>query len=1235
MTARLVCLAIGVVACSALADMWADKSEGRVTVEPLGAMRARIERNFNRLEETKYHPDKVFLSDAESHGWPGDTEGRTILGLVLEARATGREPRHLAEILRRLPSKLNEKGYMGAVLPDGKVDEQQISGNGWLLRGLCEYYLWKRDPATKEMIRTLARGLFLPAKGRFAQYPIDPKQRQKDVGAAAGERLAEVDGWILSSDIGCFAIGLDGLVQAWDVTEDPDLAPVINEMVARFLEIDLVGIRAQTHATLTGLRALMRLSRGGSAVESVSCVQDVAERFALYQRYGMTEYFENVNWFKRYDTWTEPCAIVDAYLLAIQLWRESECWGGEKHPEYLELADKIWWNGIVPSQRANGGFGTHSIPGKASRSPVRKDLIDECHWCCTMRGAEGLTFGAQATAFVDGEGGDTLTIAQFHEGEVTAKLESGVLKCRIETDYPQGNRVSVRILSAPQKPVTLRLFCPSYLEPDLAGGRWTYANSFCARTAVFTAGETLDFDFTQKTSVAQPVNAENALPTCVKRMRGPLVLGLEAVDWISDGKPVLEGPAAYGDDPAPVFSRTFTVDAPENAELAIACLGYYDVEINGRKLQASTLMPLWTVADRTIHEDAYPVGSLLYRGENTIRVTLGNGWYNPLPMTMFGRWNFRDYIATGRPKFRLTVRSADGVKLVGTDAAWQVAPTGILRNNVYLGTTVDARIGDAAREERWQAKVEPDPPGEVVRRMAPAIAPRDTAVAGEGRMLPKPWYDFWSDDRQIVDFGRNGSGVPTFNLGKGRRGEKIVIRYGESLHADGTLNTMSSVFGQVKWGNGAPGAPKVAEAVDTYIRSGEGEEMFTPPFTYHAFRYAEITGLKEPLPAGAATAEVHCSDLVSLVDFECSRADFNELHKVCRRTFLSNLVGVQSDCPGRERLGYGGDIAAMAETMALNFDMREFYLKTLRDFADDRAKHDGWYTETSPFIGIADRGFGGDSGSIAWTVAVPVMIDVLYRHYGDRRGLVYFDDLVDYLRKVDAKCPSGIVPQCIGDHETLDRNRKDNADTATIYYHEFVRLTERFAGLLGRDAEKAELARLREKIHAAFNTTFVKDGRVGKGTQGAQVLALEFGLIPQEQVAAAEKILFDDLEAHDGALTTGIFGTRALLVYLTRTGRADVASRIVTRKAFPGWLHMLDNGATTLWESWKYEPDFHSLDHPMFGSVDGWLLTTLLGITVGDNGEVTINPQPVAGVTWVKGSVRLPSGEIRKVEWHR
>ena len=709
-----------------------------------------------------------------------------------------------------------------------------------------------------------------------------------------------------------------------------------------------------------------------------------------------------------------------------------------------------------------------------------------------------------------------------------------------------------------------------------------------------------------------------------------------SAQWISDGRPVLTGLEAYGDDPAPVFRAKFVVARPEGVTLAVSTLGYRDVTINGRRLGGSSLMPYWTVCDSTIHEDVYPIADLLVPGENEIRVALGNGWYNPLPFCLFGnpKFDLHVHLATGRPKFRLAVKRADGTDLRVTDGTWEVCEGSVLRNNVYLGTWYDARRAECAQ---WRpATVEDDPPGQIVRNRAPEIAPRDRCVAGAGRMLPRPWYKFGGPRRQIVDFGRNGSGVPTFRFGRGRRGDVIRIRYGEQLYPDGTLDTRTSVCTQLKWGQGGPGCPNPAEAVDTYVRSGEGEETFTPPFTFHAFRYAEIEGLDAPLAPGACSYEIHCSNVDAVSGFECSDPGINRLHAVCQRTFLSNLVGVQSDCPGRERLGYGGDIVATSESMALNFDMREFYLKSLRDFADEARKHDGWFTETAPYVGIADRGFGGNTGSIAWTAAVPVMMDTLIRHYGDYRALEYYDDCARYLRLVDAKCPDGIIPTDIGDHECLDRG--DNSVTATVFYHEFARIVAKFAVRLERTADAAEFTALREKISRAFNAKFVRDGRVGKGVQGEQALALYYGLLPKDQIAAAEKILLDDIASRGDSLTTGIFGTRALLMYLTDHGHADVAGRIVARREFPGFLYMLDNDATTLWEAWRGHQDgVFSLDHPMFGSVEEWLFRCVLGITIWMDGcgceTVDVEPKAVAGITWARGWFKTHKGTI-KVEWH-
>ena len=189
---------------------------------------------------------------------------------------------------------------------------------------------------------------------------------------------------------------------------------------------------------------------------------------------------------------------------------------------------------------------------------------------------------------------------------------------------------------------------------------------------------------------------------------------------------------------------------------------------------------------------------------------------------------------------------------------------------------------------------------------------------------------------------------------------------------------------------------------------------------------------------------------------------------------------------------------------------------------------------------------------------------------------------------MDARCPDGVIPQCIGDHEALER--APDEVTATAHWHEFLHLTASFARRLGKadDAERFEV--LARKAEKAFQKKFVKDGVVANGTQSAQAIGLYLGLVPQNQIAAAEARLVKAVEEKDFAPTTGIFSTRYMLMYLSEHGRRDLAEKIVLHRGYPGWMHMLDRGATTLWETWKESDNVYSNCHPMFGSVDEWIL---------------------------------------------
>ena len=477
-----------------------------------GELAERIARNFDRLETEYYHPENVYWSEKQSGGWPADKEGRTILALTMDAQASGRQPKYLKQLIDMLPAHLNAKGYLGTIHPG--ADEQQLSGHGWLLRGLCEYYEWTGDPHVLEAARTIADSLFLPVRPLVKDYPSDPASRVTGAGDMSGSTQNTVNGWRLSSDVGCVFIGMDGLIHYYRHDRDPRIKAVIDDLVNLYLNIDLVGIKAQTHASLTALRGLLRYA---DITGEDSLVTETEKRWQTYKDYGMTENFENYNWFERYDTWTEPCAIIDSYLAAVQLW------GKTRNPAYLEDAEKIYLNGIAATQRANGGFGCDK--------PVGVDFhelsihADEAYWCCTMRGGEGLGRAAQYSYFT---AGDTLFVPFYRENRLEI-ADKGIALAQ-KTEYPFGQQMEMTLEKAPAKAISLAFFIPSYMSPDSLSVNGEKAavetkNGFAVLTRRFSPGDrvTLDYSFT---TAWQPLQNKDITDTTLRKaLYGPLVLG--------------------------------------------------------------------------------------------------------------------------------------------------------------------------------------------------------------------------------------------------------------------------------------------------------------------------------------------------------------------------------------------------------------------------------------------------------------------------------------------------------------------------------------------------------------------------------------------------------------------------------------------------------------------------------------------------------------------------------------
>ncbi|MBW3625069.1 MAG: glycoside hydrolase family 78 protein [Armatimonadetes bacterium] len=711
--------------------------------------------------------------------------------------------------------------------------------------------------------------------------------------------------------------------------------------------------------------------------------------------------------------------------------------------------------------------------------------------------------------------------------------------------------------------------------------------------------------------------------------------------WIRrDTPPITNEADFYKEHPAPLLRKEVSLAKPvKRARAYVTGLGYYELRINGEKVGDRVLDPAWTDTLDRVFYSTYDVTDHLKRGPNALGIMLGNGWYNPLPLRMFGRFNLRQYLPVGPPRAILQLEveyEGEGREVIVTDETWKTGDGPILKNNVYLGEVVDAR----KMPEGW------DRPGFNDRGWTNAVLPKEEVGRLQAQPLPpirvtetlrpvkltEP-----TSGTHIFDMGENFAGWITLRM-NGKSGDRVTLRFGELLNADGTLNVMTSVAGQIKGNNGGPGAPPVAWQSDTYILKGGGEESYTPRFTWHGFRYVEVTGYPGRPTLGSLDGHRLQSDVEPAGVFSCSNLLFNRIQEITLRTQRSNIFSVQSDCPHRERFGYGGDIVAASEMAIYNFDMAAFYAKTVQDFAD-AARPNGGITEIAPHVGIADQGLGGESGPVAWGTAFALLQWQLYQYYGDRQILeAQYPAVKRYVAFLRSAAKDHYIEHDISDHESLAE--KPVALSATAFYYYNVALAGKIARVLNQSEDAKKFESLAGEIEAAINRRFLHPGtgRYDTGTQAAQAFALYMDLVPQEERAKALEVLVKDVEAHDGHLTTGIFGTKYLLRVLTDMGRADLAYRIVNQKTFPGWGYMIERGATTLWETWKYDDRIYSHNHPMFGSVSEWFYAALAGIRHAPDAAgfapVVIRPEVVGDLTWVKGRYDSARGPLIS-EWTR
>jgi alpha-L-rhamnosidase len=472
----------------------------------------------------------------------------------------------------------------------------------------------------------------------------------------------------------------------------------------------------------------------------------------------------------------------------------------------------------------------------------------------------------------------------------------------------------------------------------------------------------------------------------------------------------------------------------------------------------------------------------------------------------------------------------------------------------------------------------------------------------------------------VFDLGQNMVGWARIKL-SAPKDARIVVRYSEMLNPDGTLYTT---------------ALRSARATDTYVSRG-GEFTWEPSFTFHGFRYVEISGAGEKPPLDAVTGIVVHSDMRRTGWFECSNPLVNQLVSNIVWGQKGNYLEVPTDCPQRdERLGWTGDAQFFIATGAYNFDVAAFFTKWLVDLNDDSQNPEGAYASVAPDV------LKGPYGATAWADAGIVCPYTIWRDYGDTRVIEqHYASMARYIDYLHRTSKNLIRTQgAFGDWVNLGGGASSEV-IGTSYFEHVTRMMSEMAAAIGRDDDAKKYANLADDIKASFIKSFVTpEGKIKDSSQTGYALAFTMGLMPDGPAIrkAAANHFVEEIKSKDWHLATGFIGTPRLLPGLSKAGRDDIAYRLLLTETFPSWLYQVKLGATTMWERWDgwvpergfQDPGMNSFNHYAFGSVGEFLYRTVGGIEAGSPGfkKIIIRPQPGGDLNFATAKYDSINGTI-------
>lgn len=682
--------------------------------------------------------------------------------------------------------------------------------------------------------------------------------------------------------------------------------------------------------------------------------------------------------------------------------------------------------------------------------------------------------------------------------------------------------------------------------------------------------------------------------------------------------------------PAPYLRKSFNLDfIPENAEISICGLGFYILYINGLNITKGALAPYISNPDHICYYDIYDIKSLLKEGENVIGIVLGNGFMNCVGGIV---WDFDKAPWRGAPCVALEFLAQSGEKsvLIEADTSFKVCSSPIVFDDLRFGEYYDAnkelegwnKIGYDDKD--WDNAISVIGPKGVLRN----------SIAEPIRISKelKPVRILKQDDGFVYDFGENNSGVCTLKI-KANKGQRIELWHGEELK-DGKFDNSSTIFDRPE-----TQFYKEYGQKDVYIAKGEGKEEYTPSFTYHGFRYVLVKGIteKQAIP-DLLTYKVMSSNLKTVGGFECSDQTANTLFEMVKRSDISNFFYFPLDCPHREKNGWTGDASLSAAHTSLIYDAEYSWREWLYNIRAAQTKEG----KIPAIIPTHDWGYVGCNGP-TWDSVLFNLPYEIYKKKGNKEVIFEnADAMYNYLKYIiTRRKPDGTIAVGLGDWVPVGKECNEFTApleiTDSVMVMDMARKAEEMFRAIGLESE-VEFA---NEIYKDFRNV-IREQLVDKKTmatlgesQTGQAVALYYGIFEEDEEEAAFNMLVKYIADNDYNFDCGFIGMHVLFHVLTRFGMSDLAYEMITKKEYPSYAFLIEQGETTMVES--FQPagkPCGSHNHHFLGDIARWFIKCVAGLKIINPQEFEVAPHFIKKLTHASAYYDFPNGRV-SVKWQR